>query len=242
MLLDDEKWADVQLIRNEISLILKSWIYNPIAKIWLIIYQSKCILILVCIKKGFLLLFFQKIHDFHIELENWWMQIEDQWTQVEDQWIQMEDQWTQMEDQWTHWGAVTRNGRSVNTNGRSMNTNGGSANTNGGSVKNKWRINEHKWRISEHKWRISKRNFTIIFPLYRERYYYWWRKSDYPEKPIDMSQVDDKLYHLGCFQYALLRPRIELAYISGDRHCIAYEDVTQTTILKSHLSLAPVYI
>ena len=125
----------------------------------------------------------------------------------------------------TNWGAVTRNGRSVNTNGRSVNTNGGSAhtnggsaNTNGGSVKNKWSINEHKWRISEHKWRISKRNFTIIFPLYRERHYYWWRKSDYTEKPIDMSQVDDKLYHLCCFQYASLRSGIELAYISGDRH------------------------
>jgi hypothetical protein len=109
-------------------------------------------------------------------------------------------------------------GKLVTANWGSVNTSGGSANTNGGSVKNKWSINEHKWRISEHKWRISKRNFTIIFPLYRERHYYWWRKSDYTEKPIDMSQVDDKLYHLCCFQYASLRPGIELAYISGDRH------------------------
>jgi hypothetical protein len=34
-----------------------------------------------------------------------------------------------------------------------------------------------------------------IFELYRGGQSYWWRKSEYPEKTSDLSQVADKLYH-----------------------------------------------
>jgi hypothetical protein len=33
-----------------------------------------------------------------------------------------------------------------------------------------------------------------IFQIYRGGKFYWWRKSEYPEKTTVLSQVTDKLY------------------------------------------------
>ena len=52
---------------------------------------------------------------------------------------------------------------------------------------------------------------STIFQLYRGRQFNWWRKPEYSEKTIDLSQVTDKLYHLAM-------DGVRTQNFSGDRH------------------------
>jgi len=59
---------------------------------------------------------------------------------------------------------------------------------------------------------------STLFQLYRGGQFYWWRKLEYPETTIDLSQVTDKHYHIMCVSSTTTLSEVWNQKVSGYRH------------------------